>query len=585
MLDEDFTLPKHIHPLDPNDVPPEEIVPVVDTDAMIEKALEQYDVGCIRHIKCPPPSEPFALQSLNTTVRALDMINHAIIEHEALLRELSQEIGKAKREAKLVAAEIDRPQSAAASVKSEKSSSMKKFVTRIQLPGRQPPMEMRRVEKPKRSYEESVQRLAELKSKIEELSILLQEETEQLEVLRLERDEFQWTRLELDELLAQVFDGPSMKYTHEDDLEDEVKSCEAFCERVSEVIRKYKGVAESVSKASSEIGNCISLIREAKSLCDISYSQALQTYDRIQPASRKIISILTDVITVVSAFRPPLEEFGQVQLASEAGFKTSPTHTPSKSEFYSFIQHLRKTTEQFLALKADMETLAAQIPPRIAEAQERLRYEEHQLDVAKSKHCALRKQIIDHAWWERTASQGAETESLLTIDYANDQDPNNPETQAENGESSGSSNEPPSYPSLCRSGALDIESGTSASTSEPSSLTPRDSVSVVDSSPVDASRTSLGRLFQRSSTEPSLQMSAPIFTRTNASVRSLSFNSHRTFPYVEQHNRHSVSGSLPVRVHTPPDLGEDEIRAARAMVMKPPPYDSIAGSAQNQPDR
>ncbi|KAI8807192.1 hypothetical protein BJ742DRAFT_813755 [Cladochytrium replicatum] len=535
---------------------------------MIEKALEQYD-------------------SLNTTVRALDMINHAIIEHEVLLRELTQEIGKAKREAKFVEAEIESPQSVTGSIKSEKSdkgSGMKKFVTMIQLPGRQPPMETRRVQKPKRSYEESLKRLAELQSKIEELSMLLQEETEQLEVLRLERDEFQWTRLELDELLAQVFDGPSMKYTHEDDLEDEVKSCQAFCERISEVIRKYKHVSESVSKASAEIGNCITLVREAKSLCDVSYFQALQTYNRIQPASQKIISILTDVITVVSAFRPLLEEFGQVQLASEAGFTLSPSHTPSKTEYYSFIQHLRKSTEQFLALKTDMETLASQIPPRIAEAEERLHYEEHHLEVAKSKHCALRKQIIDHVWWERTASQVADTVSLLTMDYATELDPNDPEPQVETGESSGSSNEPPSYPSLCRSGAVDIESRTSASISEPGALTPRDTVSVLDTSSLDASRTSLGRLFQRSAKEP-LQMGVPIFTHTTASVRSLSFNSHRTFPIVEQLNRHSVSGSLPVCMNAPPDLSEEEIRAARSTVMKPPPYESIVGGGQNQPDR
>ncbi|KAI8805117.1 hypothetical protein BJ742DRAFT_821848 [Cladochytrium replicatum] len=386
---------KHIHPYDPNDLPSGETVPIPDTDAMIEKALEQYE-------------------SLNTTVRALDLIDHEISEYEAHLKELSEEITAKQRDAKKLETDLNKVNY---KIKRLENGGIRKFVAKImhgisQASGSSGGETIE--EEKKRTRDELVQALADLKSEMEDLLLLQHEESEQLEAIKVEREEYQWVRAELDELLAQVFDGPSPNYTHEDDLEEEVKSCKAQCERLTDVIEKYGLMAEIIATVTVEIDKGVKLIREAKGLCvrkDRSFPKALETYDQVEPIGMGILALLTQAVDVVTSFQSFIDDFGFFPVARDLGF------TPSKTDYYGFLQHLRDCTRHFLVLKYRLARTAVQIPTRISETKERLDREVKAMEAAKSKHFALRKQIVEHAWWERTAEAALDdTGSVLLHD-------------------------------------------------------------------------------------------------------------------------------------------------------------------------
>ncbi|KAI8812018.1 hypothetical protein BJ742DRAFT_768585 [Cladochytrium replicatum] len=386
---------KHIHPYDPNDLPSGETIPIPDTDAMIEKALEQY-------------------ASLNTTVRALDLIDHEISEYESHLKELSDEIRAKKGDAKKLEQDLNRVNY---KIKRLENGGIRKFMAKLmhgisQSSGSSGGETIE--EEKKHTRDELVQALADLKSEMEDLLLLQHEESEQLEAIKVEREEYQWVRSELDELLAQVFDGPSPNYTHEDDLEEEVKSCQAQVDRLTDVIEKYGLMAEIIATVTVEIDKGVRFIREAKGLCvrkDRSYSKALETYDQVEPVGMGILALLTQAVDVVTSFQSFIDDFGFFPVARDIGF------TPSNTDYYGFLQHLRQCTRQFLVLKYRLARTAVQIPTRISETKERLEREEKAMEAVKSKHLALRKQIVEHAWWER-AVEGAldETGSVLVFE-------------------------------------------------------------------------------------------------------------------------------------------------------------------------
>ncbi|KAI8807180.1 hypothetical protein BJ742DRAFT_773406 [Cladochytrium replicatum] len=364
-----------------------EIVTIQDTDVKIDKVLDQYE-------------------GLNIMVGALDLLDHEIKEYEARLRDLSSLIASKQREARQLELDINKM-----SKKSEPSGFVAKIRHGIgQSPGYQ---QAEQEEHMRRSRDEASQEVADLKTEV--VYLLMSQHEEADKALKLEREDFQWARVELNDLLAHVFDGPSPSYPHEDELEEVVSSFQRRCDQLSADIDKYWQARESISKATAEIDKGIKVISEAREVCekkDGGFARALEIYEQVRPIARAISALIVPTIDVLPAVQLFNDEFGDFPLYNDLRVK------PSNPDYNSLLRSLKESSDRFVVLKYQLaRTAQLQIAKRLSEAKVHLVQEKLSMEAAKTRLFAVRRLIIDRAWWERAASEYYETWEDMQPDF------------------------------------------------------------------------------------------------------------------------------------------------------------------------
>ncbi|KAJ3125517.1 hypothetical protein HK098_000204 [Nowakowskiella sp. JEL0407] len=266
--------------------------------------------------------------------------------------------------------------------------------------------------------------LSELETHREKVAALRDEWQEQHimhEVLKQQKEEYKWTRDEMEILLGQVFDGPSPDFPQEDDMEEEVSALKATCKRLEDQFQKYRKTENHVMEAQSFLERSITHLREAKlaiSQGERDMGRAIEKLISSRRASQDAYSAIESAAAIISGFGVVLDKFHPPLLPEDARFYKS-NNTPSEcSRLTEFAQdHIRTQT----IVKLSLARAARQLPNRAQDTLNQLMAEQEELERAKKFHLAFRKQIIDNIFWEQKEMEKLESE-LEDVDLTLDDD-------------------------------------------------------------------------------------------------------------------------------------------------------------------
>ncbi|KAI8805658.1 hypothetical protein BJ742DRAFT_399884 [Cladochytrium replicatum] len=391
---------KYIHPYNPDDLPSNEINAIQDTDEMIMKALGHYP-------------------SLNEKIQELNHMDHAISEHAANLKELAERIAEKEHEIIRLESDLDKLNR---KIEQIENGGLGKLVAMIKHGVKTTPGGKKETaeENLARTRDETAKSLSDLRTEINEIMEQTRAVSQDLKEIREDREEHLWARDELRQLLARIFDGPSPNYPYEDDLEDEVNENQAICDRISDDIRRYGQMPGLIARITANIDKGITSLRDAKRICQVAvenesssdFARALGKYNAVLPIASSITILLAQGVDLLPGLLPCLNEFGQYPTATELGFGSTTSRT---ADFRALIRHVGECILHFRVLKYQLARIAAQMPERIDEAKKRLEIEKRVSEASRTRLFALRRQIMDRAWWESVGELGVpETSTVLS---------------------------------------------------------------------------------------------------------------------------------------------------------------------------